>query len=774
MQKTPETQALALMGKLKLVMPGRWKLPLIIAGGVVAFLALALIAVNVLISADWVRDRVAARIKEETGRDLRVNGSTTLLFMPSPRIVITDATISDPEARAGTGDFSVARLVIDLSLGELLSSQIDAKRMVLERPIFTMRLGSDAEPQRRSDARGAPAPRRFIKAASGGDGSRREVRLRDVHIEDGTVNLIAKNGKERRIEHIEANLALPAMTDPFTGQGSFNWKRQNVTFSFELTSPVDLRDKRPARLQLALDTRAIAARFDGSVMSNPTFSGQGELSAKASSVPSLLAMMREAPAMEAAIGDGELASHVTWKEGEIAFSNARFALQHASGIGEAVVIFSGPRPHIRAALAFEYLDLNPFLAGTATQAAGAARQAVGARSSRGNGANDWVTNPNAFAEIEIMPPPAESAVPDNAQAPSAEPQAEQSAPPAVAHTDLVAPSPAPDPASLSAPASFDADINLNVRKTRVSHLDIGPSSLGLTFRDGVLNATLGGMELYDGNASGKLVIDASKPVPAFSGDFRLDGVQARPLLSDAAQFSLLSGRTKLDLNLAGTGSSTDEIKSSLAGQASFVVSDGAIEGLNITEMISSVGAGQIPSVRQGPGAKTAFSDLGGSFTIADGIAQTNNLQLQSPLLKVRAAGSVNLVEDSLDILAQPEIVAGPEGQSGANNLAGLSVPIRIAGPLQGPTVRPEIKGLFADPETAGRTVNQIGNVLQSKLKGKPVGEALGRFLGNVQIGGDGAEAAPRRRQGEQEQPQAQPPPAQPEEEKDPDLQDILR
>lgn len=766
------------MGKLNLIMPVRWKLPLLIAGGVVAFLALALIAVNVLISADWVRDRVAARIKEETGRDLRVNGSTTLLFMPSPRIVITDATISDPEARAGTGDFSVARLVIDLSLGELLSSQIDAKRLVLERPVFTMRLGSDVEPQRRSDVKETPA--RFIKAATGGDGSRREVRLRDVHIEDGTVNLIAKDGKERRVEYIEANLALPAMTDPFTGQGSFIWKRQNVTFSFELTAPADLRDKRPARLQLAVDTRAIAARFDGNVMSHPSFSGQGELSAKASSVPSLLAIMREAPAMEAAIGDGELASYLTWKEKEIAFSNARFALQHASGIGEAVVTFTGPRPHIRAALAFEYLDLNPFLASTATQAAGAvsARAGETSRSSRGQ---------DVVAEIEIAPPPVANTGQDDAQtltvaprteqaAPQAEqgaPQAEQSEPPAVAHTDLAepAPAPTPDPTSLSAPASFDADINLNVRKTRVSHLDIGPSSLGLTFRDGVLNATLGGMELYDGNASGKLIIDASKPIPAFTGDFRLDGVQARPLLSDAAQFSLLSGRTKLDLNLAGTGSSTDEIKASLAGQASFVVSDGAIEGLNITEMISSVGAGQVPNVRQGPGAKTTFSDLGGSFTIADGIAQTNNLQLQSPLLKVRAAGSVNLVEDSLDILAQPEIVAGPEGQSGANNLAGLSVPIRIAGPLQGPAVRPEIKGLFADPETAGRTVNQIGNVLQEKLKGKPVGEALGRFLGNVQIGGDGAEAAPRRGQ---EQPQAQPAPEPPEEEKDPDLQDILR
>lgn len=155
--------------------------------------------------------------------------------------------------------------------------------------------------------------------------------------------------------------------------------------------------------------------------------------------------------------------------------------------------------------------------------------------------------------------------------------------------------------------------------------------------------------------------------------------------------------------------------------------------------------------------------------------------MQSPLLKVRAAGTVNLVEDSLDILTQPEIVSGPEGRRGANALAGLSVPVRIEGPLQDPRIKPEIKGLFADPETAGRTVNQIGDVLQKTFKGKPVGETLGRFLGNVQIGGEGAER-PRSGAAGRPQPQPQPQPAAPSEteqgdsgeEEDPDLEEILR
>ena len=776
--KTPPAEARAPQDGarrgLMMLRSGPMKLLLMIGAGVVAVAVVALIAVNLLISADAVRDRVAARIKEQTGRELTVNGTTSLMFTPGPHIVITDAAFTDPEARAGTADFSVARLVLDLDLTGLLTRQVEAKRVVLERPVLTVRLGSD-------DRADAPAKRKepgVGVAKPAGDQPQRDVKLQDVRIEDGTV-LIAYDdkGTERRIEHIAANLSLPTITDPLTGTGKLDWKDQTVDFSFELTSPADLRQSRPARLVLAIDTPAIAARFDGNVSTRPKLSGEGQLSAKAHSIPSLLAWMREKPPSATAIGDGELASHLAWKDDEITFSAARFALEHASGQGEAVVTLQSPRPHIRAALALDNLDLNPFLSSASGKTADAGAKPQAAESAA----------PSA-------PPQAETDMPRQVPEQGAAPSAPETAPAPPSSEADAAPPPqatpvAPVPAPVASPASVDADVNLNVRKTRVGHLDLGPSSLGLVFRDGVLNATLGGMELYDGHASGKLVLDASKPVPSFTGDFRLDGVQAKTLLSDAAQFSLLEGHTKLSLQIGGAGISAEEIKSSLAGQGSVAMSDGSVEGVDITGFISSLGSGQIPELRQGPGAKTAFTDLGGSFTIKNGIAETNNLKMTSPLLQVTAAGTVNLTQGSLDILAHPEIVAGPEGKGGANDLAGLSVPVRIEGPLDHPTIKPEIKGMFANPEQASKTVKQIGDALQKKFKGKPVGEAIGRFLGNVQIvprgggsaEGDGGPPASQKQPGKGKTPQAEPTPeagateqGDSNEPDDPDLDRILR
>ncbi len=709
-------------------MRGPWGKTLKIGGAAVGVLLVLLAAVNLVLSTDWVEARVAARIKEQTGRDLTVNGSTILLFTPGPHIVISDAKIIDPDAQAGTADLSIAKLKVDLAFSDLFSQRIDAERIVLERPVLTVRLGDEA--QQWGDADKPLKKIRFAKAQMNGDGEkrRRDLVLKDVRIEDGTVVIVydGDDAEEKRIEHIDTQLSLPAVGAPLIGGGTLEWKDQTVQFSFEVTTPADLRAQRPAEIQLALDTKAIAARFDGTLAIAPHLSGQGRLSAKAASIPSVLAWMRESPAVSSAIGDGELASDVSWTEGEITLSNARFALEHASGQGEAVIALKRPRPHIRAALAIDRLDLNPFFEGAkqheARRADAAPERAAPAQlqpAPKRAPTSDWFSKPSAPAveveQVVVAPPAPNPAEPAAANSLAALPQASRVAP----------------------PASFDADVNLNVRKTRVGHLDIGPSSLGVVFRDGVMDATLGGMELYDGHASGTLTVDASKPVPSFTGDFRLDGVQAKPFLTDAAQFSMIGGRTKLDLSLSGEGQDAEAIKSSLKGSGAFVVTEGAIEGIDITAFISALGEGDF-DLQQGAGAKTAFSDLGGSFIIADGIAETSNLKMVSPLLKVTAEGTVDVPNGNLDILANPEIIAGPEGRGGANDLAGLTVPVRVEGPLEDPRIRPQIGSVFANPENASKAVSKIGQALQRKFKGRPVGEAIGRFLGNVQIGGGGA------------------------------------
>ena len=201
-----------------------------------------------------------------------------------------------------------------------------------------------------------------------------------------------------------------------------------------------------------------------------------------------------------------------------------------------MVTLQSPRPHLRAAFALDSLDLNPFLSSAKADAPGdkAKPQASG-------------PSPPPAAETAVpREAPSAEASPQGAEAqndaPSGNPGAEATSPETEAPPP---PAPAPDPPDATPrkarlrsrrrprrsprpPPSTPTSTSTCARRAwRI--FELGASSLGLVFRDGVLNATLGGMDLYDGHATGKFVFDASKPVPEFTGDVRLEGVQAKTL-----------------------------------------------------------------------------------------------------------------------------------------------------------------------------------------------------------------------------------------------------
>ena len=92
--------------------------------------------------------------------------------------------------------------------------------------------------------------------------------------------------------------------------------------------------------------------------------------------------------------------------------------------------------------------------------------------------------------------------------------------------------------------------------------------------------------------------------------------------------------------------------------------------------------------------KTDFATLGASFKIAKGQAQTADLRLAGPLVRMTGAGTVDLPGKTLKFRVDPQLVASLEGQGGKTDLQGLGVPIMIAGPWAKPSIYPDIEGIL--------------------------------------------------------------------------------
>jgi AsmA protein len=88
--------------------------------------------------------------------------------------------------------------------------------------------------------------------------------------------------------------------------------------------------------------------------------------------------------------------------------------------------------------------------------------------------------------------------------------------------------------------------------------------------------------------------------------------------------------------------------------------------------------------------------------------------MRSPLLRVGGAGEINIGADSLDYLVKASIVGTSKGQGGreVEDLRGVTVPVRVSGPLAAPSYKLDLGRAATD--TAKQ---RLTDELQKRLGG---------------------------------------------------------
>jgi len=198
--------------------------------------------------------------------------------------------------------------------------------------------------------------------------------------------------------------------------------------------------------------------------------------------------------------------------------------------------------------------------------------------------------------------------------------------------------------------------------------------------------------LYGGSVSGALSATAANP-PQFAVRQSLTGIQVGALLRDAIGKEPVDGRGNVQLDVTTRGATVPAMKKALDGTARLDLRDGAVRGINIAQVIRE-GRARLGALRGDTGTqsqsgtgsaeqKTDFSELSGSFRIANGVARNDDLTVKSPLLRIAGSGDVNLGEDRLDYLVRATVVSTLQGQGGPElqALKGVTVPVRLSGPF---------------------------------------------------------------------------------------------
>jgi len=272
--------------------------------------------------------------------------------------------------------------------------------------------------------------------------------------------------------------------------------------------------------------------------------------------------------------------------------------------------------------------------------------------------------------------------------------------------------------------AVNAQVNLGVERLSYGTIKAGPIGIRASVAGGKLKLELPNFQLYGGVGTGVLSVDATGKVPVQTFRFSLSNLDAYPFLDDVAAFQRIEGKAAIAIDLAASGANQRAMVSALAGTASFEFSDGAIRGINVAKMVRNLGSATLSGWQSGDAEKTDFASLGASFKIAQGKAQTSDLHLSGPRVRVAGAGTVDLPVQTINLRVDPQVVASLEGQGGKNDLQGLGVPVAINGPWAAPSIYPDIAGILENPQAAYEKLSKLGGGLVKLPSADSLGGAL--------------------------------------------------
>jgi AsmA protein len=201
------------------------------------------------------------------------------------------------------------------------------------------------------------------------------------------------------------------------------------------------------------------------------------------------------------------------------------------------------------------------------------------------------------------------------------------------------------------------------------------------------------LKAYEGSINARAALDVRADRPKAGVNIDMDGIMARPLLNDLMKKDFLEGTARVQMAVTMEGDDPDTIKKTLNGEGTLHVTDGAIVGIDLPGMVRNVKAafGAEKPVEK---PKTDFSELCAPFTITSGVVTISGTRLASPLLRVAAAGSADLVKETLDMRVEPTVVATLKGQQDTRERTGIMIPVLVTGTFSSPRFAPDLKGLL--------------------------------------------------------------------------------
>lgn len=636
-----------------------------ISGIIIALIVIVIVAATQLISTDDIVNQVSDKVEQATGRTLSVDGEKKLSVFPSLSIVLNDVRFSNAKYGSRPNMATVDALNIHIPWLSIFSGELSIDKFVIVNPDILLETMADEKvnwqfSMTENSTGKSSTPKKIdeknadIVLPEGFD-----VSLGQVEIQGGKLTLVDHKHKTTKIvEQLNLAVLLPSLRQTLTVSGSVRYMAKDFELESKITTPANAINNQPFSVKLALMSDLVNVNYKGEIQKQ----GQdikGKLSVAGDSVKDILAWQNmPLKAKEEAFNQFTLASTMHFSNNKLTLNDISVQLDKLVFNGSSSITLTDLIA-INANIDLGSLNLNPYIPENTTTKPTTPE-------------DDTKSEPLVWDDTEI---------------------------------------------DLSALGLVDADIAIKSTELFVREIKLGKNKLDIKLRQGKATIKLLEFQAYQGQGSGTIEVSTNRKPYQISSQFNLVNINAEPLLTDAAGFDKLMGKGKLVWNISTTGLSQKDFINQLDGELSFSFVDGAVKGVNlaaIAKSANSIMTGNLSGVSLDSdfsnAEKTDFAALTGTFKITKGVANTNNISLHNPFIRVSGIGDVDLPQTKLKMHIVTEMVASVEGQAAQETSSGVKIPIKITGPFHKIKIRPDVSA-----EAKDKLKEKVKDKLKDKL-----------------------------------------------------------
>jgi len=631
-------------------------------------MALLIIAATQLISTEDIFNQVSIKVEQTTGRRLSVDGEKQLSFFPSLSVVLNGVRFANDEGGSKPDMATIDKVHIHIPWLSILSGELTIDKFVIINPNILLEKNTKGKANWLFSVAKKNTDEQSIEQNANTDNSAQmslpaafDISLGQVEIKGGKLTFIDHASKTTKIiEQLNLAVLLPSLRQTLKVSGSVRYMAQVFELESSITSPADAINNQPFSVKLALTSELANVNYEGEILKK----GQdikGTLSVSGASVKQLLTWQNiPLVAKEQAFNQFSIGAHMHFANNQLALSELSIELDKLAFTGASTITLSEPVA-INANIDLGILNLNPYLPKS---------KSIDQTASGDDGSTDESvkSTPLVWDDSEL---------------------------------------------DLSALGLLDADITIQSRQLLVRKIKLGENKLAITLNNGVATIQLVDFQGYEGHGSGTIKVVANKKTYQITSKFDLAKINAEPLLTDAIGFDKLLGKGQLAWAISTKGTSQKDFVNHLNGELSFSFIDGAVKGVNlaaIAKSASNILSGNLAAVNLDSdfsnAEKTDFAALTGTFNLRNGLANTSNLALDNPFIRVSGKGDIDLPKTKVNMQVLTKMVASMQGQAAQDASSGIKIPIKISGPFHQIKIRPDVSAEAKD-KLKDKVINKL-------------------------------------------------------------------